>query len=239
MVGRTNVSRNGVSVVSNLVNVTVHGAAIETVTLSDGQQVITDGNGVATARVTIGESYTLTGSVSGYTSKIQTVDENTTDLYAMPDGALFWYGVDLVPFTYKVYDTSYNSYGGTQMYAKSTHSYDFVQPSKTPAYIDLVTENSIDVSTYSVFKVKYSMTSALAGNSKTWGFNLYIDRNDTGGNNEGSTIHDRTAAVNVEHGVASHTLLYNDPCQIAVYSTFAWSAYNPVCNASLHALWLE
>ena len=46
----------------------------------------------ATAEVQIGEACTLTGSVSGYTNKEQLVEDTTTDLYAMPKGALYRYG---------------------------------------------------------------------------------------------------------------------------------------------------
>lgn len=36
-------------------------------------------------------SYTFTGSVSGYSCTVS-INESTTDVYVMPEGALYWYG---------------------------------------------------------------------------------------------------------------------------------------------------
>lgn len=96
---------------TNSVLVTVHGAALETVTLSDGTNTFTcatDASGLGSATVQIGSSYTLTGSVSGYTSAAQAVSESTTDLYARPKEIIYWYGVygiELTTSIYKVYTT--------------------------------------------------------------------------------------------------------------------------------------
>lgn len=79
------------------VNVTIHGAVYETVSIrnvSNGQIITCDtgstGEGMAT--LIIGCKYVLTGSVSGYTSEEQKVSSDNIDLYAMPLGAIYWYG---------------------------------------------------------------------------------------------------------------------------------------------------
>lgn len=78
----------------------VYGAALETVTIKkDGiivTTVDTDSTGQSTKQITLSSgTYTLTGSVSGHTEE-QMVDENTTKFRAMPEGALYWYGVQVI-----------------------------------------------------------------------------------------------------------------------------------------------
>ena len=79
------------------INVTVHGAVYETVNIKNvsTNQIITcdtgsTGEGMAT--LIAGCKYILTGSISGYTSEEQKVASDNVDLYAMPEGAIYWYG---------------------------------------------------------------------------------------------------------------------------------------------------
>lgn len=79
------------------INVTVHGAVYETVSIKDvsTNQIITcdtDSTGEGMATLIAGCKYILTGSISGYTSEEQKVTSDNADLYAMPLGALYWCG---------------------------------------------------------------------------------------------------------------------------------------------------
>ena len=74
----------------------VYGAVSETVTIKkDGiivATVATNADGVSDEQIElVYGTYTLTGSVSGWTEE-QTVDKDTTKFRAMPAGALYWYG---------------------------------------------------------------------------------------------------------------------------------------------------
>ena len=87
--------------------VTIHSAKEDTISYTDidgATQTITFASGETSKQVTIeidsgGSSITFTSSVaknpsnlSNDYSKTVTVDENTTDVYVMPDNALYWYG---------------------------------------------------------------------------------------------------------------------------------------------------
>lgn len=73
---------------------TIHGAALETITI-DGVygSFTTNSDGTVNHVLPLGE-LTLNGSVSCQ-SFTRTVAKDTTDVYAMPEGALYWYGNDV------------------------------------------------------------------------------------------------------------------------------------------------
>ena len=89
------------SKVSNI-TVALHGAASETITITglyNSPTVTTNSSGSVSYSLPKGK-FTLTGSVSGYTSDLQEVNSNTSDLYAMPIGkVLYWYGNECVDVT--------------------------------------------------------------------------------------------------------------------------------------------
>lgn len=81
----------------------VYGAVSETITIrKDGiivATVQTDSTGKSAEQITLSNgTYTLTGSVSGWTEE-QTVNNSTTKFRAMPEGALYWYGNECTWFT--------------------------------------------------------------------------------------------------------------------------------------------
>ena len=47
--------------------------------------------GIQTIELEVGNEYTFVSSVSGY-SRTVTISEDMSDVYVMPEGALYWYG---------------------------------------------------------------------------------------------------------------------------------------------------
>lgn len=135
----------------------VHGAASETITISDGVNqttCTTDLTGKALTTVSVGKTYTMYGSVSGYTSAAQTVDENTNDLYAMPRYALYWRGNECEELTdgwgiVKNADTT-NNYSNTTNY-KSLTIWGF---SDKFSHSSIQTVNKINLSNFSNLNAK-------------------------------------------------------------------------------------
>jgi hypothetical protein len=85
------------------VSACVYGAASETVTIKKNGIIVatvaTNSSGCSNEKISlVYGTYTLTGSVSGWTEE-QTVDESTTKFRAMPDGALYWYGNECTDVT--------------------------------------------------------------------------------------------------------------------------------------------
>lgn len=71
--------------------VTVYGGAYETITIQGyGGSFTTNADGSCSHVIPI-DTITLTGSVSGQ-SFTRTVTQDTTEVYVMPEGALYWYG---------------------------------------------------------------------------------------------------------------------------------------------------
>ena len=85
----------GIYSAKRTVTVSVYGAANETITITPSGKtaftVTTDSTGYAGTQKLAFGSYTLTGSVSGY-SRTVTVDKNTTKIGAFPDNTYFWHG---------------------------------------------------------------------------------------------------------------------------------------------------
>lgn len=78
---------------------TIHAGAFETITI-DGVygSFTTNADGNCTHALPLGE-LTLTGSVSGQ-SFTRTVTSETTEVYVMPEGALYWYGGSAIETQY-------------------------------------------------------------------------------------------------------------------------------------------
>lgn len=78
--------------VSNI-TITLHGGALETITITGlygSPTVTTNSDGNVSYYLPIG-TFTFSGSVSGQSFE-RTVAKDTTDVYVMPEGALYWYG---------------------------------------------------------------------------------------------------------------------------------------------------
>lgn len=159
-------------------NVTVHGAVYETVTLTDdkNEQIIcetgSDGNGTASVRV--GGTYTLLGSVSGYERNNVVIEENTTDIYDIPDGytVLYWYGVKGAAISQPPYPVYYRYQNNNRkrlvgelkeytnylnMIANNSSSTEYA----TDKFAIAVTEQSFDVTNMKELRFKYETTSSI------------------------------------------------------------------------------
>lgn len=69
--------------------ITVHSSASATISFN-GKTFTSDASGNTTKVIPWG-TFTFSDSVSGQSFE-RTIDKNTTDLYVMPEGALYWYG---------------------------------------------------------------------------------------------------------------------------------------------------
>ena len=71
--------------------VTVYGGAYETITIDGYYGSFTTNEDGSVSHVVPVDTITLTGSVSGQSFE-RTVTSETTEVYAMPEGSLYWYG---------------------------------------------------------------------------------------------------------------------------------------------------
>lgn len=71
--------------------VTVYGAASETITIEGYYGSFTTGTDGSCSHVVPIDTITLTGSISGQSFE-RTITSDTTEVYVMPEGALYWYG---------------------------------------------------------------------------------------------------------------------------------------------------
>lgn len=138
----------------------VYGAALETVTIKkDGiivATVDTDSTGQSAEQITLSSgTYTITGSVSGWTEE-QTVDGDTTKFRAMPEGALYWYGNECTEITggYAVNDVMSSGYNVSGKAIKETNAF-YIE---CDGYHDssFRTINKIDLKEYSKIYVTFT-----------------------------------------------------------------------------------
>lgn len=76
---------------SKTVQLNLLGGAYEEITINDTEKMTLDKDGTALYIAQIGQTYKLTGSISGETFE-RTVSEGDTELKCMPEGSLYWYG---------------------------------------------------------------------------------------------------------------------------------------------------
>ena len=80
----------------------IHAGAYETIAMSfTNRTITTNSDGNVNYPIPNG-TYTFTGSVSGQ-SFTRTITSDTTDVWAMPEGALYWYGNYIIPFETTAY----------------------------------------------------------------------------------------------------------------------------------------
>ncbi len=104
-------------------------------------------------------SYIFTGSVSGY-SRTVSINKSTTDVYVMPEGALYWYGNECSDITggwsadgYNLNSSSYPN--GLITPTKNTNN--FYLPSGTWKQSIIGTVNTINTINYN--RIKFIVTS--------------------------------------------------------------------------------
>lgn len=121
--------RIGLYVAKRMIPVSIYGAASETVTLthSDGTvlKATTNSEGSAGTKELKFGSYTVKGSVSGY-SRTVTVNKSTTMVGAFPDNTFFWHGYkgNVGGWTRSGYSEGHTNNGtvsvGTSLYVECT-----------------------------------------------------------------------------------------------------------------------
>lgn len=143
----------------------VYGAVSETVTIRKNGIVVatvqTDASGCSTEQITLSNgTYTLTGSVSGWTEE-QTVNSSTTKFRAMPEGSIYWYG-NLCGS-----ETTYTVNGNFSIIQKTN-------------YLDGSGDAGVGMATLSLSKIidfsKYTKAHAI-GYAKTFGSGSYSGLN--------------------------------------------------------------
>lgn len=182
--------------------ITVYGAASEVVTLTSELGVFTittdiygTGNGVVKGLPGSYVQYDCTASVSGF-SKTVIVDDTTTEIYMMYDGALYWYGntcdwitggVSVDGWKYSSSTLSNSNYAKT-LPVFNTNSLTFPIKSKTACMYTPV--NAIDMSTYVTLNVKVTSASGSDGYVGTIGMD--VEKNAASGS---ATISEKITAT--------------------------------------------
>lgn len=151
------------------ITVDIYSAVSDTVTFTDqtGQKTVTtdtDGHGQATIICVNGDSITFTSTVaknlsdlSQAYSKSVTIGANTTEVYVMPDGAIYWYGN-------KVNAESMSTANGWSVGGYwQTIIMQFKEPTWSTNYVDLISEaaklagvgthTDVNMSLYNTFNV--------------------------------------------------------------------------------------
>lgn len=242
----------------------VYGAVSEIVTIrKDGiiiATVHTDASGKSTEQITLSSgTYTLTGSVSGWTEE-QAVNSRTTKFRAMPECAIYWYGNIIENIILGLTPNS-KSNGGiakfntNNIYLLNSTSGGFVANNSLVAY--LYTANMIDLSMYNKLKIKYSSDKSYA-----YGFSTMladINLSDYPGNiqYDNGTDYDNTSLPHSYLGVSGNRFLWHNNTQnvsnhieeidISDLSNSAylsiengdWSNSGYGFNMNINAIWFE
>ena len=109
---------------------TIHAGAYETITIDGyGGSFTTNANGTASHALPLGE-LTLHGCVSGQ-SFTRTVTKDTTDVYVMPEGSLYWYGNQIIQIEHAGYKDEFifhtNKIGVPAFSGDYTNRSDYIQ----------------------------------------------------------------------------------------------------------------
>lgn len=148
--------------------VTVYGGAYETITI-DGYygSFTTNADGSASHVMPI-DIVTLTGSISGRSFK-KTITSDTTEIYVMPEGAVYWYGNECVnitggwentPCSIKYSDTNiYTAINFTAYENNANYKYLKHTGAGSSSNSTLVTKNKIDLSKYTKIGIDVSGSS--------------------------------------------------------------------------------
>lgn len=151
------------------ISVTIYGGASETITISglyNSPTVTTNSSGSVSYSLIKG-TYTFTGGVSGQ-SFSRTITSDTTNVYAMPEGALYWYGNECTWITggYKTHvPNSSDALNTVKDVVVNTNNvfingyYDSSQ--KIIYHSAYATKNKIDYSSYSKIHAKIKAQTTL------------------------------------------------------------------------------
>lgn len=148
--------------------VTVHSSASATITVA-GKSFTSDATGNTQHSMPWG-TFSISDSVSGQSFE-RTITKETTDVYAMPESALYWYGNECIWITGGIDCDNYNYTQGevirsNNIYTKESNqiktNIDVKNNSKS-LYGISGTVNAIDVTNYSKLKTMYSDLSYTSG----------------------------------------------------------------------------
>lgn len=227
--------------------VVVHGAASETITISDGVNqttCTTDLTGKALTTVSVGKTYTLYGSVSGYTSAAQTVDENTNDLYAMPRYALYWRGNECEELT-DGWESHYDSTSGV-VFVHNYTNYKYLYAYQYDSYVANVfiqTAVYFDLTNYSKIYAKFFLNTINNNHSETiLSASVYQSTNDTIHYMDSSSATFNSSKTTGSDDAILCTEINKDKNNENRYICFALhndSTWSGAAIAKLYELWLE
>ena len=135
---------------------TIHAGASETITI-DGVygSFTTNTDGTVNHALPLGE-LTLHGSVSDQ-SFTHTITKDTTDVYVMPEGALYWYGNECTHVTGGWSGFRNGTTSSDDVIAKNTNSLyseSYINSSNNWVDVGYITENKIDRLSYTALKLK-------------------------------------------------------------------------------------
>jgi len=217
------------------VTVSVYGAASETVTITDGTNTYTVattalGVGTKTLELPLG-TYTVSGSVSGYSHSVE-VHSDTTEIAAYPDGAVYWYGREIYPVTARLsVATTYSAAtkNTNDIYISATHS----GSANRHCYGQVITDTTIDTSSFSTIKVIASRTVATGNGSKIVNAGYATD-NATTTLMTGATV---TATTATEHSTASPgTSVY---LGVSYFANTGGYKTRTTTSGYVYAIWME
>ena len=145
--------------------VSVHSASSATITVA-GKTFTSDASGNTQHSMPWG-TFSISDSVSGQSFEC-TIDRDTTDVYVMPEHALYWYGNECTWLTggwNKIISGNYSTLTSNQqgLYLSCTTI-------SEQDYSCAITKNKVNVNSYTVFNTLYKAITVLSDNSLINGF---------------------------------------------------------------------
>lgn len=208
--------------------VTVYGGAYETITIDGyGGSFTTNADGSVSHALPLG-TITLKGSVSGQ-SFTRTVTSSTTNVYVMPEGALYWYGNECKDVTggwkrligFPNYTYSLGTKNTNNMFVKSTGSNNGQS---------IATQNAIDLSTYNTVHGIF----LFSGTSASYNCYVIFCKNNTYPTENVFSLGAQEGHSDLQKQISIDISSYTEN----LYANFD-ASNSSTRNGYLYALWLE
>lgn len=204
--------------------VIINGVPNETVTFSDGSTILLDQNGIKETAL----PYYITsaiGSVGNYAKEF-VVTKNTTKINVWPDGALYWHGKQIVPFTW-----GNSSYSGQDSRGTVTFNSDHIH-----GYTDGDDWQSFSLMTQNIYpSIGFTKICVDLRTSAKCDVNLGVGTNNTAYtySNKGSMTQKIYVAPTVERKVIEMV--------INTERNYYFKSYATNCTGSVYyyAIWFE
>lgn len=160
--------------------ITAHSSASATISFN-GKSFTSDVSG-NTSKVIPWGTFTFSDSVSGQSFE-RTIDRNTTDLYVMPEGALYWYGNECTEVTGGFTDEYYYKSAGVSGnggFVKNTNCL-YSEINNVTASKSIGIKNKIDFTNYTKLCVKSYVKNKNGNGNSGYGVTSsnYIQYNDS------------------------------------------------------------